>query len=311
MLTYLSPSSIMLFKKDREAFFSKYMTEHRPPSIAQTQPMAVGSAFDAYVKSCLVKYVYGGFDGREEFELDAIIEAQVEPQNRDWAIKAGKHIFDEYQNSGALLNLMTDISRAIVEPRFEFETRETVDGVPLLGKPDLFFETPNALWCADFKVNGYCGKGNTSPKAGYVNLVDAYGSYPKQHKNCVINVVDGLEINAATTMEQVDEQWAIQLTIYAWTLGLDPNDEFMAMIEQVACRGDKGDKPELRFARHACQVGADFRNQLRHDIMEIWSLCNSDDFFGDGGETAERIKNQNKTFCADPELAAFRSHSNF
>ena len=90
-MQYLSHSSFSLYEKDKDAFYVKYMAEQRPPSFKQTQPMSVGSAFDAYVKFWLAKRTCGGFNFVELFE------SQVESHNRDWARAAGADCFAAYQ----------------------------------------------------------------------------------------------------------------------------------------------------------------------------------------------------------------------
>lgn len=47
---YLSPSAVQVFEKDPNEFFLKYLAVDRPPKEQQTQPMGVGSVFDAYPK---------------------------------------------------------------------------------------------------------------------------------------------------------------------------------------------------------------------------------------------------------------------
>ena len=54
-MRYLSPTSLSTWKKcvdagDMTEFFIRYLADKRPPRPPQTIPMAVGSAFDAYVK---------------------------------------------------------------------------------------------------------------------------------------------------------------------------------------------------------------------------------------------------------------------
>ena len=50
---YLSPTSISLHEKDVDEFYSRYLADNKMPRMAQTQPMAIGSAFDAFCKSYL------------------------------------------------------------------------------------------------------------------------------------------------------------------------------------------------------------------------------------------------------------------
>ena len=58
MPEYLSPTSLNVWKRDQEQFYLQYLAEKRPPREPQTQPMAVGAAFDAYVKSYLYNRYY-------------------------------------------------------------------------------------------------------------------------------------------------------------------------------------------------------------------------------------------------------------
>ena len=55
---YLSPTSIGLWQKDRQEFYLYYLADHRPPRIAQNEPMAIGAAFDAYIKSYLHEMLF-------------------------------------------------------------------------------------------------------------------------------------------------------------------------------------------------------------------------------------------------------------
>ena len=139
---YLSPTSINLYYKDPEEFYIRYLSEFKPPRPPQTQPMAIGSAFDAFVKSYLHEKLFGkGKDPR--FEPRTLFEVQVEPQHHSWAWRHGEKAFEFYRQSGALADLLIELQQAVGEPRFEIEIRgivsarsESVTGsVMLLGKP--------------------------------------------------------------------------------------------------------------------------------------------------------------------------------
>ena len=47
---YISPSALKLFEKNPTEYYLKYLADAHPPRSPQTQPMSVGSAFDAFVK---------------------------------------------------------------------------------------------------------------------------------------------------------------------------------------------------------------------------------------------------------------------
>ena len=55
----LSYSSLTLFEKDCEEFYMRYLADKAAPRLPQEPPMAVGRAFDAYVKSQLSWALYG------------------------------------------------------------------------------------------------------------------------------------------------------------------------------------------------------------------------------------------------------------
>src|SRR5690348_10576504 len=92
----LSYSSASLFKKNPEEFFLKYLAGNRPDRIPQQRPAAAGSAFDARVKSSLAADL-----GMTDNTYEVLFEAQVEPQNREWAAPAGVHLLEEYKATGA------------------------------------------------------------------------------------------------------------------------------------------------------------------------------------------------------------------
>ena len=84
--------------------------------------MSVGGSFDAYAKSALHEQLFGK-GAAPQFEFQTIFENQVEPHNRDFAIEAGKYIFDCYVLTGAFEELLAMLEKSKEPPRFEFEVR--------------------------------------------------------------------------------------------------------------------------------------------------------------------------------------------
>ncbi|KKL78173.1 hypothetical protein LCGC14_2027540, partial [marine sediment metagenome] len=74
--TYLSYSSVSMFEKTPDEFFLKYLAENRPGRLPQTEPMSVGSSFDAYVKAALHTRLFGA-GANAEYEFDALFTSQV------------------------------------------------------------------------------------------------------------------------------------------------------------------------------------------------------------------------------------------
>jgi hypothetical protein len=285
MPKYLSPTSIATFKDDRAEFYCKYLADNRPPKIPQSLPMAAGAAFDAYVKSFLVKELFGPTKMEPRFELQAIFETQVEPQNRDWAIIHGQYLFDCYKKSGALADLMLELSNAMTAPRFEFEVEGRVahesvtDGIPLLGKPDVYFTSKSGKTVIrDWKVNGYCSTNPTSPKKQYIMSRDGWDhlkfpmsrSHRQQHKDAQILKLDGILVNCACNLETIDPSWAAQLAIYGWVLGMGVGDKFLVGIEQLVASGT-ADRL-IRVSSYCNHIGKEFQLDLLKDITDLWNL---------------------------------------
>jgi hypothetical protein len=286
---YLSPSGIALYVENPSDFYLRYLSDNKPPNMPQNQPMSIGSAFDAYVKSYLYEKLFGTRDGR--YELRTLFEAQVEEQNRDWAWQHGAYVFEQYKQSGVLGDLMMDLQGAVGEPRFEFEIRGVVNGyregvegrfgnVVLLGKPDVDFVTKDGVHCIlDFKVNGYCSKYSKSPAPYYLRMRSAGRTNHGMHKKCVPLLKDGLTINYGCHLEDIDEQWARQLAIYGWLCGEAPGSEFITVIHQVVCNPNTGCLPTIRVAEHYNRIGKGFQQRVFDLACEIWDCCHSDHFF--------------------------------
>lgn len=289
---HLSPTSISLFYENLTEFYMNYLSDNKPPRFPQTQPMSVGSSFDAYVKSHLHAALCGkGSDPR--FELKALFEAQVEPQNRDWAWTAGAYAFMEYKRSGALADLMLELQGSISTPRFEIEVKGVVNGakegvsravgeVPLLGKPDLhFINKDGAHVIHDWKVNGFCSKYNTSPMKGYVRLRQD-GMNKGQHKEAQLLPFKGIMINAAGALEDYNSDWARQLSIYAWLCGQDIGGDFVVSVDQIVCKpSTMPDMPDIRVAEHRLKIRPNYQWSIFNQAQHVWEVINSSHIFRD------------------------------
>jgi hypothetical protein len=279
---YLSPTSIGVWRRDRREFYLIYLADNRPPRIPQTQAMAIGAAFDAYVKSHLHERIFGK-GANPVFEFTTLFEAQVEKHNRDWAMRHGAHVFNSYRDCGALSDLMLDLNDAEGEPQFEMQITgrivhsSCIGGIILLGKPDIhFINKSGAFVVYDWKVNGYMSASTTSPKKGYVKIYDAFtlthsNQHGKSHKDCQMMLVDGIYINIAHYMEDVDQGWTDQTTIYSWILGAEVGSKFTVAIDQIVCKGSGNEFPYLRVAMHRNRVSEPYQLKLHDEIADIWT----------------------------------------
>lgn len=284
-MKYLSPTSLKMFYENRENFYLQYLCDKKTPRPPQTNAMAVGSAFDAYVKSFLVEKLVGK---RPEFERDTIFTAQVESHNRDEAKKAGEIVFKEYSRLGALSDLLIDLEGCIGEPRFETTVEGYVSAVslafgdvPFLGKPDIFFITKQgARIIFDWKVNGYYSNYNVSPKAGYTRIRSSDPKLNgKVHPKAMVMDHQGIKISITHPLDTVDREWAAQLSIYSWLLGQDIGSKFIVGIDQIFCGNDDFGGKKIGVAQHRSIVNESFQQETFKKANEAWKAIQSGHVF--------------------------------
>lgn len=278
--SYLSSTSISLYQQDVEAFYMRYLADHKMPREPQSMPMSIGSAFDARAKSYLHEKLFGkGADPK--YDLQTLFEEQVESHNRDWAWEESEFVFNQYKQAGCLGDLILELNQSVGRPRFEFSIEDTIStqigDIPLLGRPDIFFiNSEGARVILDWKCNGYCRDSLTSPMKGYIKLREI-GKPEKQHRDCHPMLVNGIMINVAMYLEDGNKSYADQLSIYSWLLGESFGSESMITgIDQIC-----GPKDRLRFATHRLRISADYQFELLALIEQIWQTINSDHIFHD------------------------------
>jgi hypothetical protein len=300
----LSFSAFSLFESDLDEYYLKYLADDRPPKLPQTPPMAVGSAFDAEIKAGLHSAVFGP-NSDINFTFEKLFEDQVEPHNRDFARGPGRICYDAYKLSGAYDDLLKLLLQSIEPPRFETTLEQPLpNGVPFVGKPDLRFmlQFPGyepVRVILDFKVKQYCSKSAASPSKGYALCRDGYdgvvrkahttkafpqgkqsSSHASEHKNYMAYDHRGLTINAGH-MEHCNDDYAAQVSCYAWQLGETPGDEnFVIWIDELCCKPAEP-FPLIRVAQHRGRVGKDFQLNLLNRIGKCWESINSGHVFQD------------------------------
>jgi hypothetical protein len=287
----LSYSALTLWETDRDEFYIRYLSDRAAPRPPQEKPMAVGSAFDAYVKANLHAALFGA-GSNPQFEFKTIFEAQVEKQCRDFALEAGKVVYDAYKLTGAYDDLLKLLQQSIEPPRFEFTVTGNIGGAPFLGKPDCRFVLDlgqGRISCIfDFKVHGYCGKYNTSPSKGYMVCLDGFKaakpskSHGKEHAMFLPYDFRGFTINSGY-MEFCNSEYADQLCLYGWLLGEKPGDENVVCgIEEMCAKFMGADvPPTFRYARHRGRVKADYQLALEARVKKCWDAITDGYIFSD------------------------------
>lgn len=277
---YLSPSALAVYEKDIEEYYLRYLAEAHAPKPQQTQPMSVGSSFDAYIKD----YLYGLLNGTTkgtDFAFEKLFEEQVEKHNRDFAREAGRICFVAYQTSGILPDLVAMLEDGS-DHKFEVSLQNTItldsETVTLLGKPDLLFISkcgrPIIL---DWKVNGYCSKSGMSPNKGYIICRDGWTdethsrTHGQTHKDCFRSqICDGIWYNSAYPFEEFAQQWAAQMATYLWLCGEPVGSDALIIIHQLSWRNK-----QCRIADIRGIISAEYQSLLHERYVKVWNAIHT------------------------------------
>lgn len=283
--TYLSYSALTLYEKDPEEYYLSRLSDTRAPRQPQPRPASIGSAFDARVKSSLHEALFGvGNDPRYSFE--ALFEEQVEEHNRDWALPECEYVFDSYCKAGQYDMLLELLERSDEPPRFEFDVKAEILGVPFLGKPDCRFSINDVPVIHDWKVNGYCSKYATSPTKGYMICNDGYEakkqsrSHGKAHSLFVPLDFHGIEISEGY-LEDYSDAWADQTTLYAWAMGEEIGSPVVFTIDQIVAKPLPEGQPLLRVATFRSRVRSSYQDYLAKRLTTAWQAISSGHIFQD------------------------------
>jgi hypothetical protein len=225
-----------------------------------------------------------------------------------------------------MADLMLELQKAAGPPRFEFSIEGFITGkaasVPVLGKPDVFFvNAEGARVILDWKVNGYCSNSPTSPKAGYVKCRDGWLPGERKatrgsgmpHASCIPTSYLGININKQILMEQVDIDWANQLSIYSWLLGEEIGSQDLIIgIDQICGQPGETGIPWLRFASHRCRIGGEYQFALHQHVQDIWARIESGHIFDTMTEEQSIVHQQDldsmaKNLTGDDDLSKFMS----
>lgn len=275
----LSYSALTLWEKRPEEFYLRYLCEQRTPRMPQEKPAAVGSAFDAITKAALHTILFG-CNSDPQYTLEALFEAQVESQNRDWAMPAGQYAFDCYMLSGFYRHLLTELQLSSVPPRFESSVEAIINGVPILCKPDANWTTPKLVQVIhDWKVNGFCAKSATSPHKSYQLCCDGYvgkqsRSHNTKHKGFLAQQHKDITINTSY-LEASNSAWADQLSLYGWSMGEKIGDENVVLsVHQIVAKPTEP-RPLLRIAQYRARVAPAYQFKLANRLKKCWDAATS------------------------------------
>lgn len=279
---YVSPTQLKKWRENKRGYYIEYLADTRVPKPPQTLPMAVGSAFDVFVKYAIAR----------RFKLDDFLKIPEEEallgqiENKGIIVQAeeeGRHLLECYKSSGAFNDLCGEIYSDI---HMEFSVEKIMFGVPMFLKPDLTFRTPRGLpVVVDWKVNGALSASSTSPAKGYVLVRDGWdGTVMGQsrgnmtaHKECILNKYDTIYVNDVGTLT---DEWELQIALYGLGTNSTVDEPMIAGIEQLACKRFKG-RPYPRCASHRVLIRPEKLKSIRDELVEMWEVINSDHVFRD------------------------------
>jgi hypothetical protein len=227
--------------------------------------MVAGSAFDVEIKAYLATSLNAG-TGTAVRGLETAVS---DPGDREWAKGAGAELMGLYVKTGALAGLMHELSFAATVRLETGMLRGVVEsngvGVPCMGQPDIWWLTKNGVTViADWKCNGYMGKSRPSPKPGYVCC------YPdgSPHRDVVPVVVDGITLDGSSDFTERCPDEAVQLTFYAWLLGVPVGDSFIGGIDRLLMQA--GDPSRGRVARYRMRIPGAFSTDTHKRLVTMW-----------------------------------------
>lgn len=248
---YISPTGFKQAKSCQYEFYLNRMSGQKIITMPQTEQMAIGCAFDAFVKAELARLL-----GKEP-KLAEMLNT-IELQNVH-VIPEGKQLFEKYVYEGCMHRLVdeglanVELSiKKIVDGKQIKGTEKILGGIPLFGKPDAAFINNSH---ADWKVNGYKSANGVSPKKGYLR--------------CIVNGVDkGRHKDYGINLEEIDEDWATQLLFYYWMASgnSEPNSKLRGAIEQIAIRGDT-----VAFVSIRANIGVEFQIKVFKQLTDLWN----------------------------------------
>lgn len=242
-LDYLSPTSFQQALECELEFYLMRMSGLQLVSLPQNEQMAVGCAFDAFVKSRISELL--GKDVKLAKLLDTVDEQNLH------LIPIGHQIFDLYEKYGCINVLLEE---GIEDIELEYKqiiggkeipgTQTTLGGVKLFGKPDAEIKLHRPH---DWKTTGWGSKSLKSPPPGYSECFH-FGYRKGGHKSHL-------------PMHMVNPKWSTQLIFYKWMRHGLAFDSFRGSIDLIII------PPDISSGI----IVAQYRNEISsEEIKRIW-----------------------------------------
>lgn len=245
-LEYISYTSLSQWEACQHSFYQQRLSGLTLPGIEQTPQMAVGNAFDSFIKAEISRRIHKGDDAVLFAKL-----IQTMDNKHASLIPIGKNTYEAYVKTGFLDNLLREGLDNV-----EIDKKVTLpNGVRVYIKPDAVKgDIPH-----DWKTSGYGATRNYSPKPGYDLYISPYGD---------------VKTGDPMYMEHVNEDWAKQLCLYYWGLTEDVTPrKFNGSIDLILYT-PKG----LSYARYRNPISVGFQEGYLKVLENCWRACQEGEF---------------------------------
>jgi hypothetical protein len=214
----------------------------------------LGSTFDAFVKRWLAHKL--GIADHPKVHSSSLLGKINFPSGipREEIERAAANVAELYINNGLAIQLIEeglyDVELNIFMPFGEDFT--------ILGLPDgAINDKKNDINIPfDWKVRGYKSKSSPSPTPGYKFYLTASGKVMNSHSRC------------EEPLEKLNENWAIQLGIYAWLLNTDIPPGTIDM--PVAIDEITYASASIIFTKLRTVVSKEFQQKIYNELKYMW-----------------------------------------
>lgn len=272
-LRFFSPTSFRQACECELSFYYQRMSEFELVRMPQTEAMAIGTAFDAFVKAEIARLL--GKPNR----LNQLLGG-LEEQNLN-VIPHANALFEAYNYCGRVEELMKEgiedielsIERTVGGSKVA-GTQVNLGGVPIFGKPDMRLGFGHSDW----KVNGFGSKTGQSPKPGYKSCKTVKFKYPIgsvffEGNSFSYTGEKGHHERFGEPLELIDSKWAEQLLFYSWLDGVPIEGDRQVGIEQIAIRGET-----VAFASFRTKISKEFALNTYATLVDKWQRFNQGEF---------------------------------
>lgn len=249
----------MMWLHCSEKFFLKKLSGYSFDE-KQGNPAAMGSAFDAFVKTWIAHKI--GLSNEPKLQVEELLKSVQIPDTdsrRAEILRAGKNLAKLYMELGLVDRLLKENVSDL-----ELHIFEIFHGVRILGLPDgVITQSDGIKVPLDWKVRGYGSKHGYSPTQGYTTYISNDGTVKDWHSK------------RGDPLENLNDRWAIQMAIYFWLL--NPGKMRPGNFIDAPCAIEEATygRKNIVFTQIRTVVSAAFQETIWEKMKRCWTRCES------------------------------------